>query len=93
MLIEIKQKMCAEDKTPGKVALLSAENIKTALNTMYPDEEFEIGIINGGRKFWVLEYLEAEFMKQKFGRAYYNKKDCDPELQHYLTHVMEIEDS
>ena len=93
MLIEIKQKMGAEDKTPEKVALLNASNIKAALNTIYPDEEFEIKIINSGRKFWVMEYLGAEFMKQKFGEAYYNKKDCDPELQHHLTRVMEIEDS
>lgn len=45
MLVEINQKIGVGDKSPDKEALLNSSNIMTALNSIYPDEDFEVKII------------------------------------------------
>jgi len=45
MIIEIKQVTGSDDKSPNKEALLTRRNIETALNNLYPDEEFSVTIL------------------------------------------------
>lgn len=65
MLIEIKQMMGKEDRSPEKAALINKANILDALRKEWADEDFQIKIIDND-SYTVAKDVEAKFIFQQY---------------------------